>query len=186
MNITITLIYGNISTQDYDNAESGLEHRSLSTPHSRSAKVMEQQETNKSIFPRLIISYVLVGLIGLVAASFAIYRIDTELDAKPIIYEQALFDLHVINSLSDQGAQNLFGYLLNGIEKELTNYRKVVENLPARFDAFTSSTLLSTPGEQAQRELFEIIEQSWEKFTSDAEVTIREFQRNGRVSTANL
>ena len=147
---------------------------------------MQQAKTNKVIFPRLIFGYATIGLATVLAAWFSINRIENQVNAAPIVYEQALFNLRKIESLSNDAAEELFSYLLSGGEEELKEYRQIVETLPSNFNTFASSAMLSTPEEASQLAQFSAVKRSWGSFTSNAEVLIGEYQRKGEVSPANL
>ena len=156
------------------------------TLYSVPASVMQQPNLNKVFFYRVIFGYATIGLLILLAALFSINRIENRVSVAPIIYEQALFNLRKIESLSNEAAQELFAYLLNGLEEELMGYRKVVEILPSKFDSFALSAMLSTPEEASQLAQFSAVKRSWGSFTSNAEVLIEEYQRKGEVSPANF
>lgn len=134
------------------------------TLYSDLAHVMQQAKTNRGIFFRLIFGYATIGLVTVLAAWFSINRIENQVSAAPIIYEQALFNLRKIESLSNDAAQKLFAYLLNGVEEELTDYRKVVETLPSNFNMFALSAMLSAPGEESQLAQFSAIKRTWGSF----------------------
>jgi len=147
---------------------------------------MQQTIKNRIIISRLVFGYISIGLITVLAAWFTINRIENEVSAAPIIYDQALFNLRKIESLSNDAAQELFAYLLNGVEEELTDYRKVVETLPSNFNMFASSAKLSALGAESQLAQFLALERTWGSFTSNADVMIGEYQRNGAVSLVNF
>ena len=96
----------------------------------------------------MILGYATIGLVTVLAAWFSINRIENQVSAAPIMYEQALFNLRKIESLSNDAAEELFSYLLSDVEEELKEYRKVVDALPSNFNTFASSAMLSTPGEE--------------------------------------
>ena len=151
---------------------------------------MEKHEKNeakqKHVFFRLILSYAILGVVISLAAIVGIRSIDDELSATPIVYEQALYDLHAIEASSDRGAQALYAYLLTGVQEELIEYRRTVETLPTKFDAFASSAFLSTTQEESQRIRFDAIKKSWANFTRFAEVIVGEYNRAGTVSVDKL
>ena len=89
------------------------------TLYSVPASVMQQPNLNKVFFYRVIFGYATIGLLILLAALFSINRIENRVSVAPIIYEQALFNLRKIESLSNEAAQELFAYLLNGLEESL-------------------------------------------------------------------
>jgi PAS domain S-box-containing protein len=154
--------------------------------YSKTAHGMQQTIKNRIIISRLVFGYISIGLITVLAAWFTINRIENEVSAAPIIYDQALFNLRKIESLSNDAAQELFAYLLNGVEEELTDYRKVVETLPSNFNMFASSAKLSALGAESQLAQFLALERTWGSFTSNADVMIGEYQRNGAVSLVNF
>ncbi|MBT3624953.1 MAG: hypothetical protein HN526_12725, partial [Gammaproteobacteria bacterium] len=144
------------------------------------------QNTNSNIFPRLILGFVAIGFVTVLASLIVIKRIDNDVNAAHRSYEQALYELREIQSVSDQAAQRLFGYLLNGFEEELTIHRELVEALPAKFDTFVSAAMLANSGEGRPRKFFLTIKQNWQDFVSKAEIVIVDFQTNGIVSQAKL
>ena len=144
------------------------------------------QNTNSNIFPRLILGFVAIGFVTVLASLIVIKRIDNDVNAAHRVYEQALYHLQEIQSVSDQAAQRLFGYLLSGFEEELTIHRELLEALPAKFDTFASAAMLATPGEESPKESFLIIKQNWQDFARKAEIVIVDFQTNGIVSQAKL
>ncbi|MBT7529621.1 MAG: PAS domain-containing protein, partial [Gammaproteobacteria bacterium] len=168
------------------NPEAGLAHRGYANTLLRPAHVMSKTISNKVFFPRLIFGYATIGLATVLAAWFSINRIENQVNAAPIVYEQALFNLRKIESLSNDAAEELFSYLLSGGEEELKEYRQIVETLPSNFNTFASSAMLSTPEEASQLAQFSAVKRSWGSFTSNAEVLIGEYQRKGEVSPANL
>ncbi|MDG2278809.1 MAG: PAS domain-containing protein [Pseudomonadales bacterium] len=147
---------------------------------------MQQTKPREFIFSRLIFGYATIGLVIVLAALFSINRIENQISAAPIIYEQALFKLRKIESLSNDAAQELFAYLLSGLEEDLMDYRKVVEILPSNFDSFALLAMLSSPEEASQLAQFSAIKRSWGSFTSNAEVLIEAYERKGEVSSANV
>ena len=147
---------------------------------------MQETKTKKVVFFRLIVGYATIGLVTVLAAWFSINRIENQISATPIIYELALFNLRKIESVSNDAAEELFSYLLGGVEGELKEYREVVDALPSNFDTFASSAMLSTPEEKPQRAQFLAIKRTWGNFTSNAEVIIGEYQRTGTVSLTNF
>jgi len=144
------------------------------------------QNTNSNIFPRLILGFVAIGFVTVLASLIVIKRIDNDVNAAHRVYEQASYHLREIQSVSDQAAQRLFGYLLSGFEEELTLHRELLEALPAKFDTFASAAMLATPGEESPKESFLIIKQNWQDFARKAEIVIVDFQTNGIVSQAKL
>ena len=144
------------------------------------------QNTNSNIFPRLILGFVAIGFVTVLASLIVIKRIDNDVNAAHRVYEQASYHLREIQSVSDQAAQRLFGYLLSGFEEELTIHRELLEALPAKFDTFASAAMLATPGEESPKESFLIIKQNWQDFARKAEIVIVDFQTNGIVSQAKL
>ena len=147
---------------------------------------MQEASNNRVVFPRLIFGYATIGLVTVLAAWFSINRIENQVNAAPIVYEQALFNLRKIESLSNDAAEELFAYLLSGGEEELKEYRQVVETLPSHFNTFASSAMLSTPGEEPQQAKFLAIKRTWKSFTINAEIIIDEYQKSGVVALADF
>ena len=67
-------------------------------------------------------------------ALLGINSIDDELSATPMVYEEALYDLHSVEIISDRDAQALYVYLLTVVKSELSEYRENAETLPSKFD----------------------------------------------------
>ena len=147
---------------------------------------MQEVSNNRVVFPRLIFGYATIGLVTVLAAWFSINRIENQVNAAPIVYEQALFNLRKIESLSNDAAEELFSYLLSGGEEELAEYRQVVATLPSDFNTFASSAMLSTPGEEPQQAKFLAIKRTWKSFTINAEIIIDEYQKSGVVPLADF
>lgn len=68
----------------------------------------------------MILSYVTLGIVISLTALLGINSIDDELSATPMVYEEALYDLHSVESISDRGVQALYAYLLTGVKSELS------------------------------------------------------------------
>ena len=168
------------------NPEAGLAHRGYANTLLRPAHVMSKTISNKVFFPRLIFGYATIGLATVLAAWFSINRIENQVNAAPIVYEQALFNLRKIESLSNDAAEELFSYLLSGGEEELAEYRQVVATIPSDFNTFASSAMLSTPGEEPQQAKFLAIKRTWKSFTINAGIIIDEYQKSGVVPLADF
>lgn len=97
-------------------------------------------------------------------------------------HEQAFASLLRIDGLANDSAQEMFAYLLSGLEEELTNFQQVVNTTSMEFARFVAIDQLSEAGNEEQLNQFTVIQESWSSYVNAAEKLAVEYQREGAVN----
>jgi signal transduction histidine kinase/DNA-binding response OmpR family regulator len=135
---------------------------------------------------RMILSYLLIGLVTGLTAGVSFAYISNKANIVADFHEDAFFKLLQIDRRVNNAAQELFFYVLSGVEEELEDHHAAIEALPSDLAAFASTANFLAAGEKSERALFLELKRHCGLFTDHAAVVVAEYQRDGVVSLVSI
>ncbi len=134
----------------------------------------------------LIVGYLAVALVLVFAGWYAVARVESEANRITDRYEQASDSLLRIDSLANDGAQEVFAYLVSDLEEELEDFRVAARSISTEFTRFASIARLSELGNEERLAQLTIIQDRWLAYVNVTEGLVAQYQNGIEITQENF
>jgi PAS domain S-box-containing protein len=139
------------------------------------------QPSETQIRRTIVIAFATLVFVSASAAFFGISRIQNEIQDNADFHADAYASLLRLEGYGNNAIQELFAYLLSGLEEELVDFYQYSEQFRAESIQFSALADLNQAGEEQELEHYKRIQSSWTALQVAAGMAVRSYQDSGNA-----